>query len=295
MTPLKRAKKIEKLIGVSNLFFKLEGKNKSGTFKSRAADILVKDAIKRDSCGITIGTCGNFGLAIIKSSPSNFLCEIFVPQQYENTNLVEKISKTKNIKLHFIKGTYEDAVEKSISFSQKTDFYNANPQNRSARLSIIANSDIAKEIHFQLKNNPRSIWISVGNGTGISGLYLGFKKYTNLPKICAVSSQGNNAITQSIFEGSIMELDPKELKETPINEPLLDWRSYQIKEAFNAVIQTNGFGVEVSDNEMLQAQEILSKYEDIRTIPASAAAFAGFLKYYKKFRLSDNNVIVLTA
>lgn len=294
-TSFVRAKNIEKLIGISNIYFKLEGENNSGTFKNRASDILVKDAINKKYKGITIGTCGNFGFAIIKSSPSDFPCEIFIPKDYKNTNLLNKVSKLNNIKVHFVEGTYENAVECSIKFSQKTGFYNANPQNESARLSIIAYSDISKEIVSQLKKIPDTIWISVGNGTGLSGLHYGFKKCINQPRICAVSSQGNNAITKSIIKNSLLELDPKSLKETPINEPLLNWRSYQIKEAFTAVISTKGLGVEVTDDEMVKAQQIIKKYEKINTIPASAAAFAGFMKNYDKFKLSKYNVIVLTA
>lgn len=295
MTPLIKAQKIGNLIGIKDLYFKLEGKNKSGTFKSRASDILVKDAIKKHSPGITIGTCGNFGMAIIKSSPINLPCHIFVPDHYDYSQLIRESIKFKNVKIYPIKGKYEDAVENSILYSKNTGFYSANPQKKSARLSITAYSKISKEIIRQLKNNFGYMWISVGNGTGIAGLYHFFKNKPNKPKICAVSSLNNNAITKSVFNNFPTELNPNDLNETSVNEPLLNWRSYQLHEALEAIKETKGLAVDVTDSEMLKAKKMIKTYEDIDTIPASAAAFAGLLKKIKNIDKSKQHVIVLTA
>jgi threonine synthase len=295
VTPLVRANKLGKLIGIPNIYFKLEGKNISGTFKDRAAVMLVKDAIKKGYRGITVGTCGNMGMSIIMASPIDFVCEIFIPQQYKGITLTNKLLKTKKINLHFVEGTYEDAVLSSIKFSQKMNVYNANPYGHSAKLSIYAYSNISREIVSQLGKIPNSVWMSVGNGTGISGIYNGFKKCRVFPKICAVSSKGNNAITQSIVRGLPIVLDPNTLVETIVNEPLLNWKSSQIQEAFNAVSQTKGIGVEITDDEMIRAQNMLKKYENINTIPAAAAAFAGLMKNYNKFELTGHHVVILTA
>lgn len=295
MNPLIKAKKIGDLIGIENLYFKLESQNKSGTFKSRAADVLVKEAIKHQSPGITIGTCGNFGMAIIKSSPASLNCHIFVPKHYNYSQLTKEATKSRNVKIYPIEGKYEDAVENSIKFSKETGCYNANPQNKSAKLSITAYSKISKEIVKQPKTTPQYLWISVGNGTGIAGLYYFFKNKSKKPKLCAVSSLNNNAIVKSIFYGYPVELDPNILRETLVNEPLLNWRSYQINEAIEAINQTEGLAVEVTDGEMLNAQKMIKTYENIDNIPAAAAAFAGLLKNLKIINRLKKHVIVLTA
>ena len=47
-TPLMRAKKLEKVLGIGEIYLKLEGANPSGHKYDRISEVLVKDAIAND-------------------------------------------------------------------------------------------------------------------------------------------------------------------------------------------------------------------------------------------------------
>lgn len=295
-TPLYHAKKLEKLLGIKRLYFKLEGKNKTGSFKDRSAAFLVSEAKKNNYDCVTVGTCGNFGVAIAKyCTDFNIHCNIFIPKQYKNQSIRNRILQGKKVSLNFIEGTYEDAVGKSITFAKENHCFDANPVGSSAKIAIKAYEEIAEEIITQLKYIPDYIWISVGNGTGLTGVFQGFNTYSQKPKICAVSSLGNNAIIESIDKGYPTELSPTTLNESVVNEPLLNWRSFQVYEAFRAITTTNGLAVGVSDEEMIEANDILLKYENIFTKPASASAYAGLVKLINILDLKKTYVIILTS
>jgi len=63
-TPLRRAQKLEKRLGIRRLHLKLEGENPSGTHKDRAALMHALDARKRGQNALTAVSCGNYGAAL---------------------------------------------------------------------------------------------------------------------------------------------------------------------------------------------------------------------------------------
>jgi len=65
-TPLIRAFNLESLFNInsSKIYLKWEGINPTGTHKDRAAIAHVRKAIREGFDTITVGTCGNFGVAI---------------------------------------------------------------------------------------------------------------------------------------------------------------------------------------------------------------------------------------
>lgn len=294
--PLYHAKKLETLLGLKGLYFKLEGKNKTGSFKDRSASLLVSEAKKNNYDCVTVGTCGNFGVAIANyCADANIYCNIFIPKQYKDQSITNSILHRKKVDLNFIEGTYEDAVYRSMTFAKKNHCFDANPVGSSGKIAIKAYEKIADEIIMQLKCIPDYIWISVGNGTGLTGVFQGFSKYSRKPRICAVSSLGNNAIIESIEKGYPTELSPTVLSETVVNEPLLNWRPFQVYEAFHAVTTTNGLAVGVSDEEMIEANNTLLRHENIFTKPASASAYAGLVKLINMLDLKKTHVIILTS
>jgi len=59
--------------------------------------------------------------------------------------------------------------------------------------------------------------------------------------------------------------------------------------------ENNGIILDVSDKEILKAQEMLSEYEGIYCEPASATTLAGLLKLSGKEKLQANDKIVLVV
>ncbi len=293
-TTLHNAKKLGNYLGFKTLYFKLEGQNITGTYKDRAAIRLVEDATFKKYQGITVGTCGNFGKSIAYYAKKQKLnCRIFIPEQYQNAKKL--FIYDKYTKITFTTGTYETAVETSNKFAKQNKFYNANPQDAAGKIAIQGYAEIASEITAQASEPICSLWISVGNGTGLAGIYSFYKNKRSIPLLFATSSYNNNAIIESIQVNKSVELTPTSLHETDINEPLLNWRSFQVQEVLEAVRISGGSGIGISDEDMVISAQMLKTFENISTTPASACALAGLIKMRHLLDRSKSHIVVLTS
>jgi len=63
--------------------------------------------------------------------------------------------------------------------------------------------------------------------------------------------------------------------------------------AIRAVIESNGMLLKVSDEEIIEALKKIARYEGIGVEPASATAYAGFLKLVEKETISIDEIGIL--
>lgn len=292
-TRLIRAPGLEKKLSFSKIYLKLEQDNPTHTHKDRAAELIVNEAKKRKYKGVTIGTCGNFGVSIA------YFCHLlrlsshlFIPESYEIPRLKEMENYGANIS--YTKGTYEDAVDKSIEYSKVSGLFDANPHGKGAEIAREGYKKIAHEIVKDLGNIPLVVWIPVGNGTLLTGIYLGLLEKNVKFTLGAVSSKGNNEIIESYLQKRRIGLKGSDLKETHINEPLLNWLPTQLEESLQALKNSNGSAYGATDAELVSASEIVKSSEGIITTPSSAAGLAGLLKYKNKLPNLITHVVILT-
>lgn len=293
-TSLYKATKLGQYLGFNRLYLKLEGENPSGTQKDRAAVIIIEEVIRNKYLGVTVGTCGNLGVAIARlCQRANLPCRIFIPKRYKGSREDELV--TYGAKVTFTPGSYEEAVEASEKYAYDNDWYNANPSGPGGKLSIRAYEEIVNEIIEDLIGFPSSVWVPVGNGTTLTGIYQGFVNKGKVPRLGAVSSFSNNAIIKSVNAWSPLELNPNNLIETPINEPLLNWKSYQVNEALKAISNSRGWAYGATDDELINASKLIKQYERIVTHPASAASLSGFMALAPLLSNRKPHVLVLTS
>lgn len=301
-TSLIKAENLEKKWGVDEIYLKLEGENPTGTHKDRLAIQHVDDAIIRDYDTITVGSCGNYAVAMsFVTNKSNMDCKVFIPKKYSG-KMSAKIEKY-GAEILRVDGGYEEAVESSRKMARENEWYDANPGRKNTPISLIAYVDISEEIQDELDETPKSISVAVGNGTTLAGLHLGFrllwrkKRSEDIPSMLAASSAGNNAIIETIERGSteLLELDPSSITESEVNEPLLNWRSLDGQEAVNAIYDTGGMAVGLDDDEILYYHRLLKEEENIKCIPCSASALGAFKRFLDKGNQDGKHVIVVTS
>jgi len=300
-TPLIRSKSLEEKLGINQIYLKLEGHNPTGTHKDRLAIQHVDDAIVRNYDTITVGSCGNYAYSMsFVARKTDLDCKIFTPKKY-TSDLIDNM-KRNGAEVFRVEGGYEESVEKSREMAKKHDWYDANPGMKNTPISLVAYADISEEILEELGENPTTLSVSVGNGTTIAGIHLGFrllwrkKRSEDIPRMIAASSMGNNAIIETIRRGSrdVLELKPGSLNETEINEPLLNWRSLDGQEAVNAIYDTDGTAIGLTDEEIVNYYDML-KQEGIDSIPCSCTALGALDKYLDENNVEGKHVVVITS
>jgi threonine synthase len=81
-----------------------------------------------------------------------------------------------------------------------------------------------------------------------------------------------------------------------LNEPLINWHSFDGEEALYAIRHSGGKAYNVSDKEMKTISRYLINKESKSILPASTAGLIGLLKQHESLPLEpDRYVAVLTA
>jgi len=300
---LSRARNIEREIGFRQLFLKFEGGNPSGTQKDRISFAQAMDALRRGFDTITMATCGNYGVAMaLAASLSGLKCLIYIPETFHTKRVKEM--ETLGAQIISVPGDYENAVLISKERAEKDEIYDANPGGANTALQLRAYGEISYEIYDELRDAPSVVAIPVSNGTTLAGIFRGFLslyrrgKTSRMPKIVAGSSYMKNPIIQAFLKNkpSCEDLEPGSIKETHINEPLINWHSIDGDLALMAIRQTNGWADNASDKSLLEYSKILKQKEGLHVLPASTAGLIALIERHKKINLTnDRYVAILTG
>ncbi len=302
-TTLSRARNIEREVGLRQIYLKFEGDNPSGTQKDRIAFLQASDALRRGFDTITLATCGNYGAAMaLAASLAGLRCIIYLPETYHTRRMEEM--KAFGAVIERVPTDYEGAVIASRERAERDELYDANPGGANTTLQLHAYGEIAYEIYDELRDAPAAVAVPVSNGTTLAGIYRGFLslyrrgRTSKFPKIIAGSSHRKNPITHAFRKGlhRCEDLDPKLIRETSINEPLINWRSLDGDHALEAIRRTGGWAGDASDKEMTALARMIRERQGHNVLPASTAGFQVLLERHQKEPLpGDRYVVVLTG
>jgi threonine synthase len=302
-THLVRARNIERETGMRQLFLKFDGGNPTGTQKDRIAFAQAMDAMRRGFDTVTAATCGNYGAALaLAASFAGLRCEVFVPAGYQVRRAPE--IRRYGAEIIAVNGDYEAAVERSRKEAGARELYDANPGGANTTIQLRAYGEIAYEIYDELRDAPAAIAVPVSNGTTLAGVYKGFQslyrrgKTSHMPRIIAGSSYRKNPIVQSFLSGSdsCEDLDPTRIRETAVNEPLINWHSIDGDLALEAIRSTSGWASYASDRAMSKYSRLISSNEGLSVMPASAAGLIALLDEERRHELpNDRYVVILTG
>lgn len=261
------------------LYFKDDSQNPTYSYKDRASNLVSAVAKERGINTIIAASTGNAGssLAGIGAAQGQKII-ILVPEKAPIAKLVQIAMY--GAEIIPVSGSYDDAFDLSVQATAELGIYNRNTAYNP--FTIEGKKTAAYEIYNQLKAElPDRIFVPVGDGCIIAGIYKGFEDLlrlgiiNNIPEIISVRAENPETIADSIS----------------VKIP----RNYYMAKQFLEKYQ--GISIKVSDHSILQAgSELAAKY-GLFAEPAAAAAYAGYLKYLEEYQLKEGsrNVVLLTG
>jgi threonine synthase len=302
-TTLSRSRNIEREVGLRQLFVKFEGGNPTGAQKDRIAFAQAMDAVRRGFSAITLATCGNYGAAMaLAASMAGLRCIIFIPEGFHTKRTDEMLRFGAEIVR--VPGDYEGAVDASRERAEAEESYDANPGGANTDIQLRAYGEIAYEIYDELRDAPAVVAVPVSNGTTLAGIYRGFLglyrrgKTSRIPRMVAGSSHGKNPIIRAYMKNApyCEDLEPGNIRETSVNEPLINWHAIDGDYALEAIRRTRGWAAYASDKGMLAYARLLREKEGLDVLPASTAGLIVLLDQHRKEALpGDRYVVILTG
>lgn len=302
-TVLARARNIEREVGLRQIYLKFEGDNPSGTQKDRIAFAQAMDALRRGFDTITVATCGNYGAAIaIAATLAGLRCIVYVPEGYRTRRILE--IEQHGAEVLRVSGDYESVVEISRRRADENDIYDANPGGANTAMQLRAYGEIAYEIYDELRDAPAAVAVPVSNGTTLAGIHRGFVslfrrgKTSRVPRMVAGSSFGNNPIVQAFRNkaATCEDLSPEKIRETAVNEPLINWSSIDGDHALRAIRESSGWASYISDRGMLRYSKLIREQQGLSVLPAATAGLPALLERHPSADLpNDRYVVILTG
>ncbi|MEM0063370.1 MAG: pyridoxal-phosphate dependent enzyme, partial [Ignisphaera sp.] len=178
----------------------------------------------------------------------------------------------------------------------KRDLYPLNSYNP---WRLEGQKTIAFEIVDELSEVPEAVVVPVGNAGNISAIWKGFKELYNyglinkLPKMIGVQAEGAAPLVATWKTGSNALIEVE--KPQTIASAIRIGKPVNWLKALNAVKESGGVFITVSDNEILEGVKDLARYEGIGVEPASAASLAGYRKAVEMGLIDRNGLAVLIA
>lgn len=289
-TPLIRAENIEKIFKFKfNLYLKYEGLNPTGSFKDRGMTMAITKAKSGLSKAVICASTGNTSAsAAAYAARANIKCIVLIP---DGNIAFGKLSQAliENSLVVAINGNFDDALNMVRKISDEYPITLVNSVNP---YRIEGQKTAAFEIVDALDEAPDYNFIPVGNAGNITAYWKGFREYKNkgfsnkVPKMMGYQASG----AAPIVLNKIVEKPETIATAIKIGNPA----SWQF--AKNAISESNGRIDSVTDEEIIEAYKILASREGVFCEPASAASFAGLLKYTKTNFIDGGNVVcVLTG
>ena len=295
VTPVVVPKRLNEKIGLKNVCCKMDAYLPSGSFKDRASQLIAAQAIAHKVNRIALASTGNAGAAMSCAGAAYGLDIIlFVPENAPINKLMQSVLYGATVVP--VKGTYDDAFLLSIEYTKHFGGINRNTAYNP--MTIEGKKSISIELFEQLgRKVPDVVYVPVGDGCIISGVYKGFYDLLQaglidkIPHIVCSQSEKSNAISMAFETGAFKSIEASTRADSiSVDIPASGRMAVQYLKTYD------GWCTQVTEKEILDAQMSLVHDSGIFVEPASSAAWAALIKdkdmLIKRFG-SDVSVCVL--
>jgi threonine synthase len=279
-----------------DLYLKDDSQNPTYSFKDRASALVSAYAKEKKLGTIVAASTGNAGSSLAGICASQHQkAIIMVPEKAPLAKLTQIIMY--GARIIPVKGTYDEAFDLSIKATEEFGWYNRNTAFNP--LTIEGKKTVSFELVEQLRfHMPDRIFVPVGDGVIISGVYKGFEDMLMLniidkmPVIVAVQSEKSDNLVRNIGRKKYEIVPSTTIADSiSVDIPRNFYMAQQYIRHYSGEVMT------VTDEEILDASAVLSKSTGLFAEPAAATAFAGMLSYKNNGKITENstNVVMLTG
>lgn len=293
-TPLISADNYARKTGLGSLICKMEGQNPSGSFKDRPASLSVSLAKQWSKKGIFVASSGNAAAATASYSARGGLPCLVLFRDDSTLSKLGQISMY-GTRLLRVKDLFKDeeTLDRAFELTQRALPSWLNGFVWAKRNPLIV--DALKTITYEIVANgvePDVVFVPTAGGDLLFGLYKGFLELKalgqldKLPRMAAVQGVGSSPTVKAI-DGVELEAGVSDFQPTIAGA----LRSSMVSDhAVFAVKGSGGFGVEVTNDQIIEAHRLVAKLDGIFCEASSAAAFAAVSKALSDGRIEKDEI-----
>jgi len=297
-TPLVRAKNLEKALGVKELYIKNDAVNHPTlSFKDRVVAVAIS---KAKEFGFKIVACASTGNLANSVAANAAACGmesyVFIPHDLEQTKIMGTLVYGTNV--IGIRGNYDEVNRLCSEIAGKYGwaFVNINIRPYYAEGSKAYGYEIVEQLGWR---TPRHIIVPMAGGSLITKVWKAFQEFHKIglldkvdARVYGAQATGCAPITTAVKEGSelIRPVKPKTIaKSLAIGNPADGYYSAKVMR------ESNGWGEDVSDEEIIDAMKLLAETEGIFAETAGGVTLGVTKKLIEQGRIPRDESIVVSV
>ena len=296
MTPLVKAEKLGKELGLNNLYVKNDSVNPTFSFKDRPAGVAISKAKEFGLKSVGCASTGNLASATAAhAAKAGFPCYIFAPSDIEHAKIAQALSY--GCEYISVDGTYDDAnrIAAQIGDSKGVGVVNINMRSYYVEGSKTLAYEVAEQLGWKV---PDQLVVPTGSGAMLNAICKGFEELESVSLIDKVSTMHMNC-AQPRGCSPIVDAFKKNITDvTPVENPDTVAKSLAIGDpgdgryVLKRLKQYNGIAEETNNKEILDAILLLAKTEGIFTEPAGGVSVSVVKKMVEDGKIDKDETVV---
>jgi len=278
MTPLVKAEKLGKKIGLDNLYIKNDSVNPTFSFKDRPAGVAISKAKEFGLSSVGCASTGNLASATAAhAAKASLPCYVFAPSDIEHAKITQALSY--GAQYIAVDGTYDDAnrIAAQVGDSKGVGVVNINMRSYYVEGSKTLAYEVAEQLNWQV---PDQLIVPTGSGAMLNAICKGFEELETVSLITETAKMHMNCAQPYGCAPIVNAFKSNSTSVTPIENPDTIAKSLAIGDpgdghyVLKRLKQYNGIAEESSNDEILDAILLLAKTEGIFTEPAGGVSVA---------------------
>ena len=295
-TPLVRASRLADVLGLDELYIKDDSVNHpTFSYKDRVVSVAATKAVEFGFPVFGCASTGNLaGSVAAHAARLGLECYVFIPYDLEPSKVLGAAIYRPHVVA--VEGNYDDVNRLCTQIADRYGwgFANINLRSYYAEGAKTMGFEIAEQLGWRY---PDHIVSPVAGGTLLPRIYKGLRELGQvglvegqLPRIHAAQPAGSAPVIRALDAG---EDFPEPVKPNTIAKSLAIGNPADGFQVVKVVKETGGSGAMVSDEEILDAIQLLASTEGIFTEPAGGTTLAATLALVRKGVIKRNESVVV--
>ena len=291
-SPLYKADRLSKVLGLRTLYIKDDGQNPTASLKDRASAMAVVKAREAGADTIACSSTGNAASSLAGNAAAAGLATyIFVPSRAPKGKVAQLMIFGATV--ISVDGSYEDTFALSKAAIDRWGWYNRNaainPYLSEGKKTV--SFELMEQLHWQV---PDYVALSVGDGCTIAGVWKGLRDLyetgfiDRLPRLLSVQAEGCCPLNRALQTGAPWQ----PMEENTLADSIAVGVPRNADKALNAVRESGGIAVNVSDEEILEAMRLLGRTQGVFGEPAGVTGTAGVKKALELGLIDPDSTVV---
>ena len=291
-TPLYEEPRLAEMLGLGHLYVKDDGLNPTSSLKDRASAMAVAKAMEAGKDIIACSSTGNAASSLAgNAAAAGMKTYIFVPSRAPKGKVAQLL--TFGATVVSVQGNYEETFELSSKAIDRWGWYNrnaaVNPYLSEGKKTV--SLEICEQLQWKA---PDYIAVAVGDGCTIGGVWKGLKDLyaigfiDKLPRLISCQAEGCCPLNRAIEEKAPWH----PMEENTLADSIAVGVPRNPDKALQAIEESHGLVVNVSDAEIMAAQKLLGSVCGLFGEPAGVTGTAGVKKLCEMGVLGKDDTVV---